>query len=76
MNTRRKVAIALLLAIMVLLTAACSDWDGIDRSEWKALYGPPTRQPLPTPQATPLGVQPDDDQLWLEIWGDALAEAE
>jgi hypothetical protein len=77
-NTSRKCTMALLVAMVVLaiITSACNDWDRIDRGEWKAQYGPPTRQPLPTPQATPPGVRPGDDKLWLEIWGDALAEVE
>ena len=75
MNTRRKVTISLLLVMMVLLSAACNDWDGLHRGEWKAQYGPPTRQPLPTPQGTPPGVREGDDKLWMVIWGEALTEA-
>jgi predicted small secreted protein len=78
MIARRKRTMVLLLAMVLLaaVASACNDWDGMDRDGWEAQYGPPTREPLPTPQATPPGVREGDEKLWLEIWGEALAEAE
>jgi hypothetical protein len=42
MRTRRRYVLLLALLVLVLLTLACNDWDGMDRSDWGT----------PTPQAT------------------------
>jgi len=70
MNTRRKRGIILALALVVLamLTLACRDWDGLDRSGWGGGRSTPPTRPAPTPQATPPNVRPGDEDTWRVIW--------
>jgi hypothetical protein len=58
-----------------MLTLACGDWD-MDRSGWEARYQRSKQPHLPTPRATPPNMQPGDDTLWREFWGEALEAAE
>jgi len=64
---KRTLVLILAIVLLAMLTVACSDWDGLDRSGWGDSHTPPTR-PAPTPQATPPNVRPGDEDTWRVIW--------
>jgi len=68
---QKKLVLILAIVLLAMLTLACRDWDGLDRSGWGENSSPPTR-PAPTPRATPPNVRPGDEDVWRAIWGSAL----
>ena len=68
---QKKLVLILAIALLTMLTVACNDWDGLDRSGWGDSHTPPTR-PAPTPRATPPNVRPGDEDAWRAIWADVL----